>query len=206
MIDNRQTQETAEVRENSEFIKTIESFARYMHKEYIEDSDGRSLMISACDRFTDDSQGGMMHIMLGNKTMITAGLASMMRQDGLGDMFRMARIVSTDDDDMSDVINSKCHRLRKLYVISAFSALWTLCVVGFLIVGIANWITTISNLLLLTYLGFILFREIRPLRRQIARLKAADREEQEARMKHRMFTFFNEMVRRTMMNDDDDDD
>lgn len=206
MTDNRQTQEAATVREKSEFIKRIEDFANYMQKEYIDDCEGRSLLISAGDRSLGDSQGGMAHIMLGDRAMNTAGLASMMRQDGFDDVFRMARIVSTDDDSMGDVISSKRRRLRILYGMAALSAFWTLCIVGFQIVGIGNWITTVSNLLLTAYIFFILWREILPLRRQVARLKAAEREEQEARKKRKMAALFFESLHHLMQRDDDDDD
>lgn len=206
MTDNRQTQEAATVREKSEFIKRIEDFANYMQKEYIDDCEGRSLLISAGDRSLGDSQGGMAHIMLGDRTMNTAGLASMMRQDGFDDVFRMARIVSTDDDGMGDVISNKRRRLRMLYGMAALSAFWTLCIVGFQIVGIGNWITTVSNLLLMAYIFFILCREILPLRRQVARLKAAEREEQEARKRRKMAALFFESLHHLMQRDDDDDD
>lgn len=205
MTDNRQTQEAAKVREKSEFIKRIEDFANYMQKEYI-DEGNRSLLISAGDSSIADSQGGMAHIMLGDRAMNMAGLASMMRQDGFGDLFRMARIVSTDDDGMGDVISNKRRRLRMLYGMAALSASWTLCIVGFQIVGIGNWITTVSNLLLMAYIFFILWREILPLRRQVARLKAAESEEQEARKRRNMAALFFESLHHLMQRDDDDDE
>lgn len=206
MTDNRNTQEAATVREKSEFIKRIEDFANYMQKEYINDCDDRSLLISAGDRTLGDAQGGMAHIMLGDRVMNTAGLASMMHQDGFGDMFRMARIVSTDDDSMGDVIGSKRRRLRWLYGMAGLSAFWTLCIVGFQITGIANWITTVSNFLLMTYIDLSLWREIRPLRRQIARLKAAEREEQEERKKRKMAALLFEAIHHLMQRDDDDEE
>ena len=205
MTDNRQTQEAATIRQKSEFIKRVDDFASYMQKEYIDEGSERSLLISAGDRSIGDSQGGMAHILLGDKTLTTAGLVSMMQHDGFSDLFRMARIVSADYEDLDEVISGRRRRLRMLYGTAGMSALWTLCIIGFQIVGVAHWITTISNLLLMACAGFMLWREIRSLRRQIARMKATDRKEHEARMKHRMDTFFDELLRRVKMDDDDDE-
>ena len=206
MTDNRQTQEAATVREKSEFIKRIEDFANYMQKEYIDDCEGRSLLISAGDRSLGDSQGGMAHIMLGDRTMNTAGLASMMRQDGFDDVFRMARIVSTDDDGMGDVISNKRRRLRVDYGIAAMLVVWALCIVAMGITGIMHWVLMLTNLTLMAFTLLNVCREILPLRRQVARLKAAEREEQEARKRRKMAALFFESLHHLMQRDDDDDD
>lgn len=205
MTDNRQTQEAATVRERSEFIKRIEDFVNYMQKEYIDGCDGRSLMISAGDRSLGDSQGGMAHIMLGDRDMNTAGLASMMRQDGFSDIFRMARIVSADDDSMGDVISSKRRRLHVDYGIAAMLVVWTLCIVAMSIAGIMHWVLTLTNLALMAFTLLNVWREIRPLRRQVARLKAAEREEQEARTRHKMAALFFESLRHLTHREDDDE-
>ncbi len=208
MADNGNTREAARVREKSEFIRCVHDFARYMQKEYIDVSDGRSLLITACDRDIDGcTKGGMAHIILGNAMLNTAAIASMMREESMADMFRTARIANTEDD-MSVEIAAKRKRLRTLYVTSALIALWTLCLVGLLAWGVAGWVSTVTNMLLMGYMGYLIFGEIRPLRRQIARMKASDREERKARVKQEedaLEEFFG-MLRRRMEQDGDDDE
>ena len=205
MKDNRQTQEAATIREKSEYIRRIEDFASFMQKEYIEDCEGRSLLISAGDLSAGDPHGGMIHIILGDRNMTTAGLTSMMRQDGMGDIFRMARIVSADNDDMTHVIIKMRRDLLILYIDVAVSFLWTLCIIAFQIIGIANWITTVSNLLLMAFASIFLWNKIRQLRRKTAKLVADCREEKEKRLEHRIKTFLNELMSQSHIDDDDDE-
>jgi hypothetical protein len=176
-----------------------------MQKEYINNCDDRSLLICAVDGSIGNSQGGMMHLMLGSRVLATTGLASMMQQEGFDRVFSMARVTSTDDYYTEDAITSKRRQLRKLYGMAGFAAFWVLFILGFQIAGIGNLITTVSNLLLMAYIGLVLYREIMPLRRQIARLKTTISEEKEARLKHRLATFFGEMMRRSQMDDNDDE-
>ena len=205
MTDNRQTKEAATVRERSEFIKRIEDFAKFMEKEYIDDSDERSLLISATDRSIGESQGGMMHIAVGDKTLTTAGLASMMQQDGFDEMFRMARVVSTDDDDISDVIRDKRHRLHVDYGIAVILGVWTLCIVAIGVAGIMHWVLTITNLALMAFTWLNVWREIRPLRRQIGRLEASCQKDRIERTRRKMEALLFDSLRHLTRQDNDDD-
>jgi len=206
MTDNRQTKEAATVRERSEFIKRIEDFAKFMEKEYIDDGDERSLLISATDRSIGESQGGMMHIAVGNKTLTTAGLASMMQQEGFDEMFRMARIVSTDDDDISDVIRDKRHRLHVDYGIAVILGVWTLSIVAIGVAGIMHWVLTITNLALMGFTWLNVWREIRPLHRQIGRLEASYQQDHKERTRRKMEALLFDSLRHLTRQDKDDDE
>lgn len=206
MTDNRQTKEAATVRERSEFIKRIEDFAKFMEKEYIDDSYERSLLISATDRSIGESQGGMMHIAVGNKTLTTAGLASMMQQEGFDEMFRMARVVSTDDDDISDVIRDKRHRLHVDYGIAVILGVWTLCIVAIGVAGIMHWVLTITNLALMAFTWLNVWREIRPLRRQIGRLEVSCQKDRKERTRRKMEALLFDSLRHLTRQDNDDDE
>ena len=206
MTDNRQTKEAATVRERSEFIKRIDDFAKFMEKEYIDDSDERSLLISATDRSIGESQGGMMHIAVGNKTLTTAGLASMMQQEGFDEMFRMARIVSTDDDDISDVIRDKRHRLHVDYGIAVILGVWTLSIVAIGVAGIMHWVLTITNLALMGFTWLNVWREIRPLHRQIGRLEASYQQDHKERTRRKMEALLFDSLRHLTRQDKDDDE
>ena len=61
--------------------------------------------------------------------------------------------------------------MRSGYGMVALCGFWAVCIVVFQIVGIANWITTVSNLFLMAYVGFMLYRSLREQRLRVRRLK-----------------------------------
>lgn len=185
----------------SEYIKRVVDFAKYMQKEYIDESGDKCLLISAGDRNVDANKKGIIHAVVGNKEMVIANMVSLMKQKETAEIFRMARIVNNDVDDFTDVISGKRHRLRILYGLSAISALWVLLLGIFTALGVSNWITTISNLLLMGYVAYLLVREICTLRRQIARLEDDARDELKERLTRDILNSFKEM-----MHDEQDDD
>ena len=205
MTDNRDTQEAARVREKSEFIKRIEDFARYMQKKYIEPDGGRSLLISAGDRNLDGGEtGGMAHIVLGDRTMNTAAIASMAKQECFCEMFRTANLVSTEsEEDMAAAIRSKRGRLRFCYGAAAVLGAWTLGIVAMGVTGVMHWSLMLANLMLLAIVWLNLWREIRPLRRRIARLEGQERE---ARTRREMEAMLLDSLRRMIQRDEEDDD
>lgn len=178
----------------SEYIKIVVDFAKYMQKEYIDESGDKCLLISAGDRNVDANKQGIIHAVVGNKEMVIANMVSLMKQKETAEIFRMARIVNNDVDDLINVISGKRHRLRILYGLSAISALWVLLLVVFTAFGMSNWITTISNLLLMVYVAYLLIREICTLRRQIARLEDDARDELKERLTRDIHNSFKEMM------------
>lgn len=202
----QQEKQTAEkLRCTSEYIKAAESFAKYAHKEWVEENaDERALLMCCIDRTIPDGTG-MMNVATGDKDLITVAVMQMMEDENLGEVFRKARIVSETCGDMSENIRSTRNRLRTFYGLAALSVFWTLCIIGFQIAGVANWITTVSNLLLMTYIGLMVGREIAERRRMLKRMISAAHRDHEERLKHRMATFFGEMMRRAQMDDDDDE-
>jgi hypothetical protein len=185
----------------SEYIKRVVDFAKYMQKEYIDESGDKCLLISAGDRNVDANKQGIIHAVVGNKEMVIANMVSLMKQKETAEIFRMARIVNSDVDDFTDVINGKRRRLRTLYGLSAISALWVFVIGIFTALGVCNWITTISSLLLMWYFAYLLVREICTLRRQIARLKNDTQEQSKERLTR---AFFESL--KGMMHDEQDDD
>lgn len=184
----------------SEYIKRVVDFAKYMQKEYIGESGDKCLLISAGDRNVDANKKGIIHAVVGNKEMVIANMVSLMKQKETAEIFRMARIVNNDVDDFADVISGKRHRLRILYGLSAISALWVLLLVVFTAFGMSNWITTISNLLLMGYVAYLLVREICTLRRQITRLEDDCQEDSKERQKQAVADILKKIIRE---HDDD---
>lgn len=156
----------------SEYIKRVVDFAKYMQKEYIDESGDKCLLISAGYRNGDANKQSVIHTVVGNKEMVVANMALLMKHKETAEIFRMARIKNSEIDSFSDVISDKRHSLRLLYRFSALSAFWMLVLVAFAAFGVCNWMTTATNLLVMGWVVFHLVRDIRSLRRQISRIES----------------------------------
>jgi hypothetical protein len=202
----QQEKQTAErLRRSSEYIKAAESFAKYAHKEWVEEmADERAMLMCCVDRTTPDGTG-LMTIATGDKDLITAAVMQMMEDENLGEVFRKARVVSETTGDMSENIRSTRRRLRTFYGLAVLSVFWMVCIVAFQIAGVANWITTVSNLLLMVFVGLQVGHEIVERRRMLHRLTSAVRRDREDRMEHHARAFF-DALRKHMEQDDDEEE
>jgi hypothetical protein len=202
----QQEKQTAErLRRSSEYIKAAESFAKYAHKEWVEEmADERAMLMCCVDRTTPDGTG-LMTIATGDKDLITAAVMQMMEDENLGEVFRKARVVSETTGDMSENIRSTRRRLRTFYGLAVLSVFWMVCIVAFQIAGVANWITTVSNLLLMAFVGLQVGREIVERRRMLNRLTSAVLRDREERMEHHARAFF-DALRKHMEQDDDEEE
>jgi len=202
----QQEKQTAErLRRTSEYIKAAESFAKYAHKEWVEEmADERAMLMCCVDRTTPDGTD-LMTIATGDKDLITAAVMQMMEDENLGEVFRKARVVSETTGDMDENIRTTRNRLRTFYGLAALATFWTLCIVGFQIAGVANWITTVPNLLLMAFVGLQVGHEIVERRRMLHRLTSAQRRDREERMEHHARAFFN-ALRKHMEQDDDEEE
>jgi hypothetical protein len=202
----QQEKQTAErLRRTSEYIKAAENFARYAHKEWVEeDADERAMLMCCVDRTTPDGTG-LMTIATGDKDLITAAVMQMMEDENLGEVFRKARVVSETAGDMSENIRSTRRRLRTFYGLAVLSVFWTVCIVAFQIAGVANWITTVSNLLLMAFVGLQVGHDIVERRRMLNRLTSAQRRDREERMEHHARAFF-DALRKHMEQDGDEEE
>jgi hypothetical protein len=207
MAENERTQESEAIRKESEFIKHVEDFARYMHKEHIEGREKCAMIISAVDDL-DDTRKAMLNVVLGNKMLNISAMASMMQRKDLSGMFRQARMESMQDDDvLEEAIKEKRGVLRRLYGMAALTIFWTLCLIGFYFWDVSTLISTISNLLLMGFVGYMLYREITLLRRVVARMEQDLCEERKARVEHFMEKakqLFGSLIQRLQQDDDDD--
>lgn len=176
-IDNRQSQEAQKIRQESEFIKRIEDFARYIGPEYITDDDNpRSLCIIAGDCLDAESgKHAMAHILLGSPRVGYCALRSMMEDN---DAFAAQLHELCDDDGGSrsvDDLDEEIGRKQKWQTISMWVcvgiAVWSAALIVLLAVGKSNWITTVSNLLLMAWSAWLVIRDIRSLRRSLNQLR-----------------------------------
>lgn len=202
----QQEKQTAErLRRTSEYIKAAESFANYAHKEWVEElADERAMLMCCVDR-TVPNGTGLMIISTGDKDLLTAGVMQMMEDNNLGEVFRKARVISETTGDMSENIRSTRRRLRTFYGLAALAAVWTACIVAFQIAGVANWITTVSNLLLMVFVGLQVGHEIVERRRMLHRLTSAQRRDHEERIEHHARAFFGALMKRMEQDDDEEE-
>lgn len=164
--------EAREVRRQSEFLRRVYDFTEYMQKEYIAESDGEmSLFISANDSTLGDDKIGRMQCVMGREALVVTGLASFMEEGDYRELFRTARRMAGDYDDLPQRRKELRRQRRVLYVQMTVSALWACAIILFQVFGIANWITMVSNLLLMTFIGLQLWSFRADLRRKLARFR-----------------------------------
>ena len=206
---NQQAAEAQQLREKSAFINQVASFAEYMEKEFIDDSDGdRGLIICAADR-TADEHPGVCHIMLGGRAVNVALLASMMQQDDMQDLFRKARILSSTDGSngyMADELRRLRRRLNRDYTLLALPIGYSIMLTVFTAISPVFRLTgTIASVFLMAFLTMLIVRDIKDLRRKTRRLADSideDRHERRNLLGAAMMGMLAQMARR----DRDDDD
>lgn len=201
-----QEKKTAEkLRNSSEFIKTAESFADYAHKEWILDcADQRALLMCCVDRTVPDGIGSM-GVATGNGTLISAALMRLQEDGTISRIFRDARLASDTAEDYDEMIRDTRKFLRTAYCLVALVVFWTLCVIAFQILGTAHWITTVSNLLLIVWMGYRLGYEIKHARRKMERLAKAARRERANRLEQKIRSFLDSLAKRYSSDDDEDE-
>ena len=212
--DNRQEQTAQQLREKSAFINQVTSFAEYMQKEFIDDSDGdMGLIICAADHTYDkdnDERTGACHIVLGGRAVNVASLASMMQQDEMQDLFRKARILSRTDGSngyMADELRRLRRRLRWTYAAGAFCALCTLAIISLQFIFGGSWMITVGTVILMLAAGVDIADQTLDLRRKTRRLADSideDRRERSNMLGAAMMGFLAQMAHRD--RDDDDDE
>lgn len=209
--DNRQAAEAQQLREKSAFINQVTSFAEYMQKEFINDSDGDlGLIICAADH-TAAEQMGACHIVLGGRAVNVASLASMMQQDEMQDIFRKARILSSTDGSngyMADELRRLRSRLNRDYAFLVLPIGYSLLLAVLTAISPAfHLTTTIASVFLMAFLTMLIVSDIKDLRRKTRRLADSidsDRQERRNMLGAAMMSMFAQMAHRD--RDDDDDE
>ena len=213
--DNRQAAEAQQLREKSAFINQVTSFAEYMQKEFINDSDGdMGLIICASDHTYDKYNGKQAcacHIVLGGRAVNVASLASMMQQDEMQDLFRHARILSSTDGSngyMADELRRLRSRLNRDYAFLVLPIGYSLLLAVLTAINPAFHLsTTIASVLLMVFLTMLIVRDIKDLRRKTRRLADSidsDRQERRNMLGAAMMGMLAQMAHHDRDNDDDE--
>jgi hypothetical protein len=200
--------EAREVRRQSEFLKRVHDFAAYMHKEYISESDGEmSLFISASDGTLGDDKVGRMQCVMGSEALVVTGLASLMEDGDNRGLFRAARRMADDYDDLPQRRKELRHQRRALYVLSGATVLCACAIILFRVFGRIDWLSTISNSILMAFVGLQLWSFDIDLRHKTARLREDESDHQrnmiERGIREAMQRFFSKFHRK---QDDDEEE
>ena len=199
--------EAREVRRQSEFLKRVHDFAAYMHKEYISESNGEmSLFISANDGTLGDDKVGRMQCVMGSEALVATGLASLMEDGDSRELFRVARRMADDYDDLPK--RRKELRLQRmvLYTLMAVSALWACAIILLQVFGVADWITTVTNLLLATFVGLQLWSFGIDLRHKTARLREDESDHAHYVADRKLEEIMRQFINKFRREQDDDDE
>lgn len=199
-------QDARQVMSESEYIKAADSFARYAHKEWMEGNlEDRALLMCCIDRTISDGTG-YMRVITGDRDLVTAAVMRMMDDEDLQEIFRKARVASETTEDLDKEIRKIRSRLRVFYILAVVATVWTVFLVAFHFLVGGSWLMTISNLLLMVFVGIQVGRGITDLRSMLQRLTSADRRYHEERAEHFARTFFDALRRRIEQDGDDDDE
>lgn len=210
--DNRQAAEAQQLREKSAFINQVTSFAEYIQKEYINDSNGdMGLIICAADHTYDkdnDGRTGACHIMLGGRAVNVASLSSMMQQDEMQDIFRKARVLSSTDGSngyMADELRRLRSRLNLDYAFLSLPIGYSILLAVLTAISPAFHLPmTIASVFMMAYLTMIIVSDIKDLRRKTRRIADSIDKDRRERRKLHLAMMLAQIVHRDR-NDDEDE-
>ena len=199
--------EAQQVRQQSEFLKRVHDFAEYMHKEYIAESDGEmSLFISANDSTLADDKVGRMQCVMGSEALVVTGLASLMVDGDSRELFRAARRMADDYDDLPQRRKELRRQRRVLYVLSGATVLWACVIILLRVFGIVDWINTITNSILTAFVGLHLWSFGIDLRHKLARLREDESDHAHYVADRKLEEIMRQFINKFRREQDDDDE
>ena len=199
--------EAREVRRQSEFLKRVHDFAEYMQKEYIAESDGKmSLFISASDSTLGNDKVGRLQCVMGSEALVVTGLASLMEEGDNRELFRAARRMADDYDDLPQRRKELRRQRRVLYVLSGATVLWACAIILLRVFGIVDWINTISNSILTAFVGLQLWSFGIDLRHKTARLREDESDHAHYVADRKLEEIMRQFINKFRREQDDDDE
>ena len=199
--------EAREVRRQSEFLKRVHDFAEYMQKEYIAESDGKmSLFISASDSTLGNDKVGRLQCVMGSEALVVTGLASLMEEGDNRELFRAARRMADDYDDLPQRRKELRRQRRVLYVLSGATVLWACAIILLRVFGIVDWINTISNSILTAFVGLHLWSFGIDLRHKTARLREDESDHAHYVADRKLEEIMRQFINKFRREQDDDDE
>jgi len=137
---------------------------------------------------------------------MTAALASMMREERMSELFRVARLVAGEAQSASEDVGPLKRRLRFDYAVAASCVLWMLAIVVLVVTGKMNPFLAVTNLLLMLATCINLYREISDQRRKLQAIEREERRDRRDRVQMGMAAFAEMMRRMAQRNDEDEED
>lgn len=204
-----ESQAGEKIREQSEYIRQAESFARYAYEEWVRpEASERSLMMCCVDETVSDGTGVMV-VCTGNRTLAAHAVNTMMESEDLSDVFARARRISEMKEDWLERIDQAKKEQRDNYIAVGICSLWTLLLIVMWAVAGVSLITTVSNLLLMGFVFYLQARRIMDCHRRVAKYKDADRKQKKellADLKNKVKTLMEAVLSRREDDDDDEED
>lgn len=201
-FDNRESREAAEVKEKSEYLKRVTDFAEFVQKEYVDESDGKALVIMAIDRVGVDGKDATSCIMVGDKNMCVVGLSRMMQQDGMRQVMQLARMLADDYGDLDERLLIVRRKRMVLWWVTALSFVWGGIVVAFKAMGVSDWLSMALDSLLMCVIGYWLWQAWHEVRREAAILN----KDKADRTSNRIARLFVKSLARLYQKHDDNDE
>lgn len=205
--DNHYSCDAQKVRQRSEFLKCVSDFAKFMHKEYINESDGgMSLFISASDSTIEEDRIGRVQCVMGQQHLIVSGLASLMEDGDNRDIFREARRAADDYDDLPERRKELRRQRRVLYALAGATVLWACAIILLRVFGIVDWINTITNSILTDFVGMQLWSFGIDLRHKAACLREDEHDHQRNLTERDLGEIMQRFISKLRKEQDDDDE
>lgn len=207
MTEHRNTPDAKKVCRSSEFIKTAADFAKYANTEWIMGNASERAMLMCCIDSTLPSGTGVLHMVTGGRGLLIHAVSETMREENLKELFHEARIISEDTDTMSTDVRTLRRQVYKAYTSMAVIAVWTLCIIGFQAWGVAEWITTISSLLLMGIASMLVLSTIKHWRRRLKHVEMdlqEKKEQEKAQGAQKIMEALDEMLKRGREDEDED--
>ena len=159
--DNFNDPRVKEIYQRSKFLKQVYDFAYYVQGEYIEDSNDRTLIVIAADNGLDNGHLSVSSMAIGNNAVLNRSFAIALSDKEMQEQLQIAcDIIGARQSDQTEDIGQIRRTIRKLYWFSALVIVWSIVSIILTVVGFFEIAPTISALLLMAFLGCLLYREI----------------------------------------------
>lgn len=98
-----------------------------------------------------------MQCVMGSEALVATGLASLMKEGDSRELFRAARRMAGDYDDLPQRRKELRRQRRVLYLLTGATVLWACAIIQLWVFGIVDWINAITNSILTAFVGLQLW-------------------------------------------------
>lgn len=172
---------------------------------FFEGESQRSLLIIAGEKIPETDKSAFACIVLGNGSLNIKNLIVAMREKEIRELFRTAgKMAGIDESVPMEDIQQLRRETRKYYWLSVLAGAWSVVLIALTITGFFKVSVTLSCMLVMTYLGFLLWGEIGNRHRKMKKILQQQIEDtnQQLRAFHAMLS----QLKERQKEDGDDED